>query len=241
MENIYFNCLLTKRIVVESKYLDENIDTYIDTYIKRKIEGLCIDEGYVQPETVKILRRGIGLLYGSRFTGDITYEIAYSAEVCNPMVGNIIECKVKFINKLGVLGNNGPITIIVGKQFHENLNDLDKINPILRDRLHIVNIQGYSNEEKKIIVSKYIIPKLEVEYKVNIQIDPEVIDSIVSNTSQHKGIRQIQMYLTKIYELVILDKFTDKFKFGNRFKLKDLSKIKLQEDNISKAISSMYM
>ena len=121
------------------------------------------------------------------------------------------------------------------------LNDLEKINPILRDRLHIINIPGYSNDEKKTIISKYIIPKLEIEYKVNIQIDLEVIDNIVSNTSQHKGIRQILMYLTKIYELVVLDKFTDKFKFGNRFRLKDLSKIKLQEDNVSKVISSMYL
>ena len=120
------------------------------------------------------------------------------------------------------------------------LNDLEKINPILRDRLHIVNIQGYSNEEKKTIVSKYIIPKLEVEYKVNIQIDPEVINSIVSNTSEHKGIRQIQMYLTKIYELVVLDKFTEKFKFDGKFTIKNISLLKIK-DNVSKVISSMYM
>jgi len=154
MENIYFNCLLTKRIVVESKYLDENIDNYIEKYIKRKTEGLCIDEGYVQPETVKILKRGVGVLYGSRFTGDITYEIAYSAEVCNPMVGNIIECKVKFINKLGVLGNNGPITIIVGKQFHENSNDLDKIKVGDIVKVEVIAKKFYLNDKEIKIIAK---------------------------------------------------------------------------------------
>lgn len=120
------------------------------------------------------------------------------------------------------------------------LNDLEKINPILRDRLYIINIPGYSNEEKKTIVSKYIIPKLETQYKVSIQIEPEVINSIVSNTSEHKGIRQIQMYLTKIYELVVLDKFTEKFKFDGKFTIKNISLLKIK-DNVSKAISSMYL
>ncbi len=120
------------------------------------------------------------------------------------------------------------------------LNDLEKINPILRDRLHIINIPGYTNEEKKTIVSKYIIPKLETQYKVNISIDKEVIDYIVSNTSEHKGIRQIQMYLTKIYELVVLDKFTEKFKFDGKFTIKNISLLKIK-DNLTKTINSMYI
>lgn len=121
------------------------------------------------------------------------------------------------------------------------LNDLDKINPILRDRLHIIHIPGYSGEEKKTIINKYIIPKLEFQYKVKIQIDKEVIDYIISNTSQHKGIRQLIMYLTKIYELIILDKFTNKFKFEDKFRLKDISNIKIQEDITSKILNSMYL
>ena len=36
------------------------------------------------------------------------------------------------------------------------LNDLDKINPILRDRLHVINIPGYSISEKKVIIDTYI-------------------------------------------------------------------------------------
>jgi len=46
------------------------------------------------------------------------------------------------------------------------LNEIDKINPILRDRLHIVNIPGYNNNEKKIIINKYILPKLSIQYKL---------------------------------------------------------------------------
>jgi len=127
MDNIYFNCVLTKKIIVASKFLNENIDEYIENYLKSKVEGLCIDEGYIKNDSIKILKKSIGMLLGSKFTGDITYDIAYTADICNPVIGNLIDCKVKFINKLGILGNNGPITIIVGKQFHINDDDINNI------------------------------------------------------------------------------------------------------------------
>jgi DNA-directed RNA polymerase subunit E'/Rpb7 len=118
--NIYFNCVLKKKIVVQSKFLNENIDTYIETYLKKKIETSCIDEGYVKKDSVKIIKKSVGMLLGSKFTGDITYIVCYTADVCNPVVGNMMDCKVKFINKLGILGSNGPITITVGRQLHSN-------------------------------------------------------------------------------------------------------------------------
>ena len=48
------------------------------------------------------------------------------------------------------------------------------------------------------------------------------------------------MYLTKIYELAVLDKFTYKFNFDGKFKLKDLTHIKLSELS-DKPIMSMYV
>jgi DNA-directed RNA polymerase subunit E'/Rpb7 len=127
LNNIYFNNVIIKKINVKSKFLNENIDNYIFQYIKDKVEGLCIYEGYVKPDTVKIIKRSVGMLLGSRFTGDISYDVVYTAQVCNPVVGNIIDCKVKFINKLGILGHNGPISIIIGKQLQKN-DDFNHIN-----------------------------------------------------------------------------------------------------------------
>jgi ATP-dependent Lon protease len=111
------------------------------------------------------------------------------------------------------------------------LNDLDKINPILRDRLHVINIPGYSISEKKVIIDTYIIPKLEKQYKLKVNIDNKVIDYILEKTNMHKGIRQIIMNITKIYELCILDKFTNKYNFNNNFNYENISVLKLQNDD----------
>ena len=154
MDNIYFNCILTKKIVVESKYLNENIDEYIETYFKKKVEGICIDEGYVKPDSIKILKKSIGMLLGSRFTGDISYEIAYTADIYNPVVGNLIDCKVKFVNKLGILGYNGPITIIIGKQFHNNEDEINNIKENDTIKVEVIDKRFSLNDKEIKIIAK---------------------------------------------------------------------------------------
>ena len=154
MDNIYFNCVLTKKIIVQSKYLNENIDEYINNYIKTNVENYCVHEGYIKPDSVKILKKSVGILLGSRFTGDITYEVAYTAQVCNPVVGNIIECKVKFVNKLGILGNNGPITIIIGKQFHANDNELNKLGENDIVKVEVIAKKFSLNDKEIKIIAK---------------------------------------------------------------------------------------
>jgi hypothetical protein len=94
------------------------------------------------------------MLYGSKFTGDITYEIAYTADICNPVIGNIIDCKVKFINKLGILGNNGPIVIIVGKQFHTNDDELNKIKENDIIKVEIIAKKFHLNETEIKVVGR---------------------------------------------------------------------------------------
>jgi DNA-directed RNA polymerase subunit E'/Rpb7 len=153
MENIYFNNIVKKKIIVNPKHMG-NIDNYIESYLKTNYEGKCIAEGYVKPETIKIVRRSIGAITGSRFNGDVTYMIEYSAEICNPVIGNVIECKVKNINKLGLLCNNGPITIIVGKKFHDNLEDINKIKEGDSINVEIIAKKIQLNKEEIQVVGK---------------------------------------------------------------------------------------
>jgi DNA-directed RNA polymerase subunit E'/Rpb7 len=153
MENIYFNNIVKKKIIVNPKHMG-NIDNYIESYLKTNYEGKCIAEGYVKPDTIKIVRRSIGAITGSRFSGDVTYIIEYSAEICNPVIGNVIECKVKNINKLGLLCNNGPVTVIVGKKFHDNLEDINKIKEGDSINVEIIARKIQLNKEEIQVVGK---------------------------------------------------------------------------------------
>jgi DNA-directed RNA polymerase subunit E'/Rpb7 len=152
MENIFFRSILKQRIIVDAQYLNENLDSYIQDYLRNKVEGKCIHEGYIRPESVRLLKRSVGVLLGSRFTGDMTYEVAYSADVCNPMEGNVYDCTVKLVNKTGILCYNGPLSIVVGRELHEN--NMEAFNTIkVGDNIKISVIgRKYSLHDKEIKV-----------------------------------------------------------------------------------------
>jgi hypothetical protein len=70
------------------------------------------------------------------------------------VIGNVIECKVKNINKLGLLCNNGPITVIVGKKFHDNLEDINKIKEGDSINVEIIAKKIQLNKEEIQVVGK---------------------------------------------------------------------------------------
>lgn len=200
MDDIYFNCVLNRKIIIEPKYLNKNIDQCIESYLKKKIEGFCIHEGFVKPDTIKILKKSTGMLIGSRFTGDITYDIAYTAQICNPVIGNIIDCNIKFINKLGILCTAGPINIIISRQFHTNddeLNhfktgDLIKVEVIakkfsLNDREIKIIAKLWNNNDKSDNKNNNIKKELISSDVTPINIDNEFLDNenleIINNDS----------------------------------------------------------
>lgn len=113
------------------------------------------------------------------------------------------------------------------------LNDLEKINPILKDRLHIVNIGGYTEKDKKNIVYKYTIPRLKTQYNADVAIDDKVIDKIIGQTKSFAGVRQLQMYIVKIFELVVLDKYTMKYNFNGVFGMEHIKLLKLPDGQFS--------
>lgn len=165
-ENLYKESLLTERILVPPRFLNNKINDFIQNELVNKIEERCIDEGYIKKDSIKIMKKSIGQLKGSQFNGYITYDVLYKAFVCHPKNGDIIKCKVKFINKLGILGNNGPLTIIIGRQFHENQDEIDKIK------------QG-EKIDVEVIASKFSLNDKEIKIISKLKLDNETSDQFV--------------------------------------------------------------
>jgi DNA-directed RNA polymerase subunit E'/Rpb7 len=161
MENIYFRSILKKKIIVDARYLNENLDSYIQDYLRNKVEGKCIFEGYIRPDSVRLLKRSVGVLLGSRFTGDMTYEVAFSADVCNPMEGNVYDCKVKLVNKTGILCSNGPLSIVVGRELHENnMEAFNAIKPNDNIKISVIGRKfALDDKEIKVVGKVYGLDK----------------------------------------------------------------------------------
>ena len=165
--DIYFYTQIKKRVSLNPRYLDENFPAYIEKIVKNNVEGKCIKEGYVVPNTVIILKRSIGNMNNNQFNGNIMFDITIGAKVCNIPVNSVIKALVKKINKLGILAELGPLMIIVPKEIHQDKEPFSKIN--IGDEIDLLVI-GKTFHLNSNVISIYAKLNSEVRKKVVIQV-----------------------------------------------------------------------
>jgi len=87
--------------------------------------------------------------------------------------------------------------------FFFSFNDVDLINPILKDRLTIVKFNGYNLDEKIHIVTEFVIPDLlkNIGFKENdIRIKSDVIKYIINQyTNNEEGVRNIKRIIEELF------------------------------------------
>lgn len=85
--------------------------------------------------------------------------------------------------------------------FIATANNLSSIHPALRDRMEIIEVTGYTIEEKVEIAKKHILPKLLQETglpKKSLSIPPKVMEHLIENYTNESGVRGLEKRLAKI-------------------------------------------
>lgn len=85
--------------------------------------------------------------------------------------------------------------------FIATANDLSTIQPALRDRMEIIEINGYTIEEKLEIAKKHLIPKLLGDLGMvssKIKFSKAVIEKIISSYTNESGVRGLEKLIAKL-------------------------------------------
>ncbi|HRG39399.1 MAG TPA: magnesium chelatase domain-containing protein, partial [Bacteroidia bacterium] len=85
--------------------------------------------------------------------------------------------------------------------FIATANSLSSIQPALRDRMEIIEITGYTTEEKMEIAKRHLLPKQLEEQgvkKEELSIDKNVLEYIIENYTRESGVRGLDKVIAKI-------------------------------------------
>ena len=85
--------------------------------------------------------------------------------------------------------------------FIATANNLGSIQPALRDRMEIIEITGYTMEEKIEIALKYLLPKQLEEHGLkrgDLKLSKKVLDLIVEGYTRESGVRGLEKTIAKI-------------------------------------------
>lgn len=89
-------------------------------------------------------------------------------------------------------------------------NDIERINPILRDRMIIINVDKYTREDKLKLVKHSLLETIYKSYNFNekdIIISDEIIYYIIDNTLPEDGVRNLQRNINNIYSYINMNRF----------------------------------
>jgi ATP-dependent Lon protease len=80
-------------------------------------------------------------------------------------------------------------------------NSLDTIQPALRDRMEIIEINGYTLEEKVEIAKKYLLPKQLEEHGITskeLQFNDEAFQKIIEHYTRESGVRSLERKIAAV-------------------------------------------
>ena len=85
--------------------------------------------------------------------------------------------------------------------FIATANNLSTIQPPLRDRMEIIEVNGYTVEEKIKIAEKHLLPKLLKDHGLkaeDLSIDGKTIEKVIEEYTSESGVRGLEKKLAKL-------------------------------------------
>ena len=112
---------IEESILIPYQYCDSP-EKYFMSYAKDKLEGKCRNEGYLSIGSMTLDSYSCGLLYSD----SVSFDVKFHADVCNPAVDTITECKIINNTKIGIRGiyqeSDNPIVFFVSREHNSSKN-----------------------------------------------------------------------------------------------------------------------
>ncbi|MFW5936433.1 MAG: endopeptidase La [Desulfosalsimonas sp.] len=128
--------------------------------------------------------------------------------------------------------------------FITTANILDTIPPALRDRMEVLRLSGYTQEEKVKIATRFLIPRQRKAHGLkagNIQITNGAVKHVISGYTREAGLRNLEREIANICRGVatkIAKKETDFVKVGVKEVREYLGPVQYSYEEIKKRVST---
>tara|TARA_Y100000389_G_C17152215_1_gene360130 strand:+ start:52 stop:597 length:546 start_codon:yes stop_codon:yes gene_type:complete len=167
LNQIYKRILLSENVVIDFKELNSDLVNTLTNLLKQKNEGICIIEGFVKPDSIKVINYSTGELYSNK----VSINIAYECYISNPAESDIYECIAKSITKVGIRAeinneSSNPAIVFIARDHHHNNELFSKVkeNDIINIR---VIGKRYELNDKYISIIAELIEKNKETIKLS--------------------------------------------------------------------------
>lgn len=160
----YSECLLSRRVTIPFKDIGrgDDIKNVLNRHVRSQIENRCTIEGFVHPQTCRIITHSSGTISGS----NIVFDVAFNCSVFAPAEGAILVCSVKSVTHAGILaGINGvikvdPVVVYVLREHHSGDTDdyFNSVKPGAVIRVKVIGQRFELNDKHVSVIGELLKP-----------------------------------------------------------------------------------
>ena len=123
--DIYSKSILTKKVDLLLSEVGKHLEENLLSKLKSNYEGICNIDGYIRPDSIKLLTYSSGLVQANT----IIFEVVFECELCAPTENSIVKAVVKNITKAGIraeiINENDPTPLVIFITRDYNFKDTD--------------------------------------------------------------------------------------------------------------------
>ena len=161
---IYSRSLITRSVVLPIVTIGKNIKETIEKCIAINFEGKCIVEGFVKPNSSKIITYSSGVVQGT----NIKFEVVFECQICCPVEGMLIPCVAKNITKAGIRAESDeevptPIVVFIMRDHHYMSKYFSSINENDKIMVRVIGQRFELNDKYVSIIGEAVDPKKDFQ------------------------------------------------------------------------------
>lgn len=167
MESLFERRELSKKVNVHAKFIQNNIQSSLLGQLKIKFQGRCLAEGYLQRDSITIVKYSIGRC--NYLKGGVDYDVTFQADICLPHAGQVFKAPVSLRSKIGIHAELEPLRVLIPRDLHVGNDAFDKVEVGDQVEFEVVGTQFKQGDEDIIVIGKLI---------KNEEAEPEVLGVI---------------------------------------------------------------
>jgi DNA-directed RNA polymerase subunit E'/Rpb7 len=198
MDPLFERRELTRKVHLYSKTLQQNMLQPLLSQLRTNLEGHCSSEGYIQPQSITILKYSVGR---SNYTkGGIDYEVTFQADVCFPHRGQVFRATTDLRSKIGIHAVMTPLKILIPRDLHIGNQEFESIEVGKEIEFEVINAVFKQMDKDIIIIGNLrsqlkpapLMPLLHAEQEIKVEptVTTESEEKVVTVTAEPQPVKK---------------------------------------------------
>jgi DNA-directed RNA polymerase subunit E'/Rpb7 len=157
MDPLFERRELSKKVHIQSKFLQRNMQASLLAQLKMNFEGKCSPEGYIQPNSITIVDYSLGRT--NYIKGGVDYDVKFQSDVCMPHAGQKFRAPVTVRSKVGIHAETPPIKVLIPRDLHIGNEEFESVKVGEEIEFEVVGAQ-FKQQDKDIVVVARLLSKV---------------------------------------------------------------------------------